>query len=65
MRHDKNHEADTVRHYWLFDDEEVERFRDMLRRHKAVRCVSRIAVNTPIAVQGSANNLGKFEDDVF
>lgn len=65
MRHDKNHEADKVRHYWLFDDEEVELFKKMLRRHKAVRCVSEIRTNKIIAVEGSSESLGKFEDDVF
>lgn len=64
MRHE-NRGNEIVRHYWLFDDEEIERFRDMLRRHKAVKCISRIATNTPVAVQGSANQLGRFEDDIF
>lgn len=65
MRHSKNHENDVVRHYWLFDEDEIERFREALRRIKSVKCISRIAANVPVAVQGNANNLGRFEDDVF
>ena len=64
MRH-RNQGNEVDRYYWVFDDDEEARFREMLRKHKKVKCISAILQNIPITVHGSAFNLGKFEDDVF
>ena len=64
MRH-RNEGNEIVRHYWLFDDAEIEKFREMLHKHKKVKCISTILPGMPVAVQGSSYNLGRFEDDVF